>query len=169
MNPFHTLKGQLGTALDNSGIKFAVGGFDISLNEHEAGAFSPHWKPHASLFIHDAYIRVAGAWLRAHFPKEKSAVPSPVKTYAWDGNLRAIAYALKGNFHRRITLASTTNAEGQRQRRNVRYRDLKAEQKVELLIALNRIGLYRRLFLHGAELVVDDDEDDVLIGKPSEK
>lgn len=156
MSPFHALKILVRTALKQSNINLAVGGFDISINEHETGAFTPHWKPHAWIFVPESELLFGNQQLRAHFPSNKTTVPSPFKAYPWNGNLAAIAYALKGSFQRRVTLAAKTNPIGSKKRRNVRYRDLRARQKLELLIALDRGGLQCRVFLHGAKLVEED-------------
>lgn len=157
MSPFHTLNIQLRADLKDGLIEFAVGGFDISFNEHETRSFATHWKPHAWLFVPTAQLLWGYQRLRAHFPRDKSTVPFPFKTYLWDGNPSAIAYALKGEFQRRTTLASVAS-HGLRRRRNVRYRALRSKQKVELLIALDRIGLHGRLFLKGAKAVEVDGE-----------
>jgi hypothetical protein len=166
VNPFTSLHINLHTALDQSGISFAVGGFDISLNEHQTGAFASHWKPHAWVIVGETDYIFGKQRFIAHFPRAQDTVPRPVLTRAWDGNLRAIAYALKGKFHRRITLVPEITTEGQKKRRNVRYRDLRVGQKVELLIELDRIGLRRRLFLKGVEVI--EQEEDVKLRKLSE-
>jgi hypothetical protein len=124
------------------------------MNEHETRDFPPHWKPHAWLFI--PISKFYGYKLRPHFPKDKNTVPRPLVKYLWDGNPSAIAYALKGNFQRRTTLGSRVNSVGFRTRRNVRYRNLRPKQKVELLIAMNRMGLRGRVFLKGAKMAEVD-------------
>ena len=44
---FQRLRSHLRVSLKVAGIRQAIGGFDISMNEHQDGKFVPHWRPHA--------------------------------------------------------------------------------------------------------------------------
>lgn len=161
MSPFKDLDRQLRAALRKARISLAIGGFDISMNEHQSGVFTPHWKPHAWVFVSEQEVLAKEKVLRAEFPKEKEAVPKPVMIKNWDGDIRAIAYATKAMFNRRVSLPRQQGKDGgATKRKNVRYRDLRAHQKMELLLALDRIGLRRRLFLYRAKLQETGDMSD---------
>jgi hypothetical protein len=125
---FGRLRRRLSSALHSAGIDEAIGGFDISLNEHRDGAFKPHWRPHAWIFIKSADVEPLRAELRSLFPK-KAPVRLPIVLKKFDGNLRAIAYAFKTEFLRRVTIPADLK-KGSRQ--NTRYRPLLARQKLEL-------------------------------------
>ena len=81
-------------------------------------------------------------------------IPKPVMIKRFDRNLAAIAYAVKGDFQRRVTLPKDIDRDGStKKRRNVRYRPLRAKQNLELLMMLDRIGLESRVFLYGVEVI----------------
>ena len=69
----------------------------------------------------------------------------------FDGNLAGIAYALKGDFSRRVSLPKARRGDGKGRSRNVRYRPLRARQKLELMLMLDRIGLESRVFFCGVD------------------
>ena len=71
---------------------------------------------------------------------------------AFDGNRRGLAYALKGDFERRISLPREVQPDETVKRRNTRHRTLLARQKLELALALDRIGLDARMFFFGLRL-----------------
>ena len=47
---FSELRRRLRHALEDVNVP-AVGGFDVSLNEHEAEEFAPYWAPHAFILV----------------------------------------------------------------------------------------------------------------------
>jgi hypothetical protein len=151
---FGRLRKKLSSALRSAGIEEAIGGFDISLNEHRDGAFKPHWRPHAWIFVKTSNAERLRADLRSPFPK-KGQVLLPIVLKKFDGNLRAIAYAFKTEVLRRVTIPADLKKDS---RRNTRYRPLLARQKVELALALDRIGLTARLFAIGIDI---DSETDI--------
>ena len=155
MNAFTEIGKQLILAFKAANITHALGGFDISINEHLTGDFAPHWRPHAWIFIKSRELtKKAERRLRKHFPADPLLIPKPVMIKRFNRSLTAIAYALKGDFQRRVTLPKNTNRDGStKKRRNVRYRPLRAKQKLELLMMLDRIGLESRVFLYGVEVI----------------
>ena len=84
-------------------------------------------------------------------------IPRPVKVKEWDGDKKALRYILKPNFWRR-------NANDYAQRYNKRsgtmrscrdtdHQHLKSNQKRELLIHLDDIGMQSRLLMRWCQLL----------------
>jgi hypothetical protein len=151
MNPFTKVGERLIAAFKAIKISHAIGGFDISINEHLTGDFPAHWRPHTWIFLRKGELSRKGEKeLRDQFPNDPLMIPKPVMIKRFDRNLAAIAYALKGDFQRRVTLPRSAERDGStKTRRNVRYRHLRARQKVELLLMLDRVGLEGRVFAYG--------------------
>ena len=112
MTPFEPIAGQLIQALKVARISKAIGGFDITLNEHQKRKFAPHWQPHAWILVPEGEIRRRHMTFRKHFPKAIPTVCKPVMIKRFNRSLTAIAYALKGDFQRRVTLPKNTNRDG---------------------------------------------------------
>ncbi len=144
----HYLRG----ALIQAGVRQAIGGFDVSANEDASVEFAPHYRPHAWLFIPTSQIARCESVFRQHFPPS-ATVRRPVVMQTFDGNRRGLAYALKGDFERRISLPREVQPDETVKRRNTRHRALLARQKLELALALDRIGLDARMFFFGLRLV----------------
>ena len=154
---FGELSRRVRRALRAARIPWALGGFDVSVNEHRDGRFPPHYRPHLWMFVPGLAFERGDRVFRSFFPISAS-VRRPVVAKAFDGDLRALAYALKPNFTRRVTLPRERLADGAIARRNTRGRPLRAAQKLELGVALDALGPTRRIFLHGARLIVWEGE-----------
>jgi hypothetical protein len=160
INPFELfepLSRHLQQALLRAGVRQAIGGFDISANEHACGSFSPHYRPHAYVFVPTNQFTRAERAFRAFFPIS-NAVRRPVVARNFDGRRNGLAYAWKRDFQRRITLPRHRLSDGTIVRRNTRDRPLRALQKVELALALHRLGLGARVFLHGLRIASAQDK-----------
>ena len=144
-------------ALRTAHIPWALGGFDVSVNEHRRGRFQPHYRPHIWMFVPRFAFERGERVFRSFFPINAN-VRRPVVANPFDGDLRALAYALKPNFTRRVTLPRERLADGAVARRNTRGRPLRAAQKLELAVALDAPRPTSRIFLHGARLVVCEGE-----------
>ena len=149
---FGRLSRLIARALRAAGIRQALGGFDVSANEHDAGRFDPHYRPHAYLFVSASQFERGEAAFREFFPLSE-AVRRPVLAKDFDGYRGSLAYALKTEFQRRVTLPRVTLPGGEVKRRNTRDRPLRARQKLELALALDGVGLGARIFLHGLRMV----------------
>ena len=141
----------LRAALIQAGVHQAIGGFDVSANEDASLGFAPHYRPHAWLFIPTPQIARCESVFRQHFPPS-ATVRRPVVMQTFDGNRRGLAYALKGDFERRISLPREVQRDETVKRRNTRHRVLLARQKLELALALDRIGLDARMLFIGLQL-----------------
>jgi hypothetical protein len=84
------------------------------------------------------------------------AVQKPVHIVPWDGNRKAIRYALKTSFHRRkgVDDAKRFNPKtGKIRKSRATHKDrMLASEKVELGLYLHNIGWQRRLFLRHVQL-----------------
>ena len=145
-------------ACRKSGIGFSLGAVDFSYNED--GMTTKRNRPapgrrvvHLWAFAKALEVEAARVMLRDSFPKT-SKVTRPVKAYPYDGELQALAYAFKSDFSRRVQIPAKIGPDGKTlSRQNTRLRPLRAAQKVELAVLLNRLGLYDRLILRDIKLV----------------
>ena len=85
---FQGLERHLHRALHAAGIEYAVGGFDLSANEHESGDFKPHYQAQAWVLAKTSEVRGGERVLRSWFPtsdtvfrpcgsKTGMAIPAP--------------------------------------------------------------------------------------------
>lgn len=135
-----SLKYQLKRSLARNGITLAIGGVDVSLNEHQ-GDKVPRWAFQFWLLLHGVDTEWRSA-IRALYPRTFRA-PRPVRIEPWDGRAEAIAYMLKPNFVRRISIL------GKNGRANTRHDRLRRTEKAELAAYLDKTGLASRTFLLG--------------------
>lgn len=135
-----SLKYQLKRSLARNGITLAIGGVDVSLNEHQ-GDEAPRWTFQFWLILRDVNTEWRSA-VRALYPRTLRA-PRPVRIESWDGRAEAIAYMLKPNFVRRISIT------GKNGRANTRHERLRQTEKAELAAYLDKTGLASRTFLLG--------------------
>jgi hypothetical protein len=139
----------------------AFGGFDISANEHERGDFDPQWSPHACLFTPRQEMERNEKTFRAWFPSSPET-PRPVRMRRFDGEIRGLANAFSPDFYRRISLAPRILPGGKRLTLDTREEPILGERRIELALALDLEGLDARLFLHGYELAVVDDDVEIV-------
>jgi hypothetical protein len=79
--------------------------------------------------------------------------PRPIFIQDFDGRRAGRAYAFKPNFSRRVTLLPRTRADGSGSTFGTRTKPIWGPERIELAVALDRVGLDARLFLRGYELV----------------
>ena len=148
---FDETRRRLRRALEDVNVP-AVGGFDVSLNEHEAEEFAPYWAPHAFILVPARPLRRREARFREWFLGD-AQTPRPIFIQDFDGRRAGRAYAFKPEFSRRITLLPRTRADGSRSTFGTRTTPIWGPHRVELALALDRAGLHARLFLCGYELI----------------
>ena len=129
---------------------------DISANEHKDGRFGISLP--AARMDHGAgvSVRAREKVFRGFFPPSRT-IRRPVFAKSFDGDLRGLAYAIKTDFVRRISLPRQPVPDGSVSRRNTRDRLLLGRQRVEMALALDRAGLGARIFLHGLRMVKTPD------------
>jgi hypothetical protein len=152
---FERLRRHIRLTLKAAGIRQAVGGFDISMNEHQDGKFVPHWRPHAWILISTKDPESLRNHLKIKFPASKR-VRRPLRIVRYDGSPTGLAYALKNDFSRRVSLPRKKTAL-MTTRRNTRNRPLRSMQKVEVALALHQAGLADRVFQLGGISILDGD------------
>jgi hypothetical protein len=158
---FEALRRHLRVSLRRAEIRLAIGGFDISMNEHEDGKFVPHWRPHAWILVATKNPKRLRKHLKTKFPASKR-VRRPLRIVRYDGSPTALAYALKTDFLRRVSLPRKRKSPSNTTRRNTRDRPLRSTQKIELALALHRIGLPDRVFQLGRASVLNADHAESL-------
>jgi hypothetical protein len=152
---FEDLRRHIRGSLKAAGICQAIGGFDISMNEHQDGKFAAHWRPHAWILISTKDPESLRNHLKTRFPASKR-VRRPLRIVRYDGSPTALAYALKNDFSRRVSLPRKKTAF-MTTRRNTRNRPLRSMQKVELALALHQAGLTDRVFQLGGTSILNND------------
>ena len=80
----------------------------------------------------------------------------------YDGSPIALAYGLKTDFLRRVSLPRKRKSDSITSRRNTRNRPLRSTQKVELALALHQAGLADRVFQFGRASVLTADNAEFL-------
>jgi len=153
-----TLQQRAKDVLGNSGVDFALGGVDLSFNEdRDEHRFEEHWAPQLWFVLPSHNLEQWIKALRKAYPSS-SAVPRPVKVLNWDGDPAALAYALKTNFVRRVSI-TTTNKKNRvtRKIRNTRAQRLRAIERTELYRFLHNSGLSSRFFLLGCRVTRTND------------
>jgi hypothetical protein len=142
---------------DLDGLGFAAAGIDISVNEN----CGPHTHYQFQLygFATQREWELCDANIRGRF-SQPGIVHSPVRKKLFDGNPASLAYALKPNFDRRLTIPAVTHEEAECagttvRRQNTKPRAPRTHQDTELRMILNELGLDRRLFLMGANITTN--------------
>lgn len=136
------LQYQLKRALKRNGVNLAVGGIDFSLNQQDKTS-DGRWAPHFWVVVKNTEGCNWAVATRALYPRSKRT-PRPVHIQQWDGNERALLYALKPNFVRRVTYI---DGKG---RQNTRDDRLREYETAELALFLDTNGLASRVFVIGA-------------------
>jgi hypothetical protein len=149
------LQRRLKYALKKTKIRVALGGIDFSLNEDREGKYQPFWCPHVYLITSTKNKNKLGNKLRRIYLKSEE-VRVPVKITSLENNAYRRSYALKMHFKRRIGyLDIKCKHEKIRECRNASRDKLRAAERLELFIYLDKIGLASRVILWGAKPVVN--------------
>jgi hypothetical protein len=156
---FERLRRHLQVALMAAKIRQAIGGLDISINEHENGKFIPHWRPHVWILVATKNPKGLRKCLKERFAASRR-VRRPLQIVQYDGSPKALAYALKTDFSRRVSLPRKRKTDSITTRRNTRNRPLRSRQKVELALALHRAGLADRVFQFGKVSILNGESGD---------
>jgi hypothetical protein len=148
------LQRRLKYALKQTKITVALGGIDFSLNEDREGKYQPFWCPHFYLITSTENKKKLGDKLRQIYVKSEE-VPRPVKISSFKNIARRRSYALKMIFYRRVGYHQIKNNNGKsRKCRNTSRQKLRAAERLELFIYLDKIGLASRVIFRRAKPVV---------------
>jgi hypothetical protein len=119
-----------------------LGGWDISFNEDSRRHWAPHWQPHLYLVVLGLDAKAtATESLRPSFPKG-GRISKPVVSTDVTDPFRSLSYACKSAFFRRVSYL------GRNGRQETWSGPMKPDQRRELALFLDQLGLSKRLFLH---------------------
>lgn len=151
---FKIARSRLERGLTIAGIEYALGALDVSINESSA---QPDGVPcvHAHLLLRSGEVADWQKRLRKFFPPTP-AVPRPVQLKPWDGRADALAYALRPEIERRITI-TCAGSEHRGPHQKTRRRDLRVEQQVDMALRIDKVGIVPRFIHRGFELDASGD------------
>lgn len=136
-------------ALRKGHAGLAIGAIDFSFNEFPVTKNYSRWTPQIWLLIHNAGRPRWERVIRKAF-RPRPIVPRPVRITPWDGDIKALGYALKTDFVRRISTRTERFARGEfRPCKDTQHDRLRAAERVELYEYLHSLGLEGRLILFG--------------------
>jgi hypothetical protein len=146
-------------ALDAAGVGMALGGVDFSFNEHRNGRYLPIWAPHAyvvTLAKHKHRLSKILSTFLNKGGRHGNRVPRPVKVVPFHNNAFRRSYALKMRIKRRIGYEQIkVDKSGKiRRRRKTRPERLRAAERLELYLHLDKIGLAQRAIFRGTMPIV---------------
>jgi hypothetical protein len=143
-------------ALGRAGVTWFLGASDWSFNEHKNGRYHESWLEHFYGFTVTDDPKKLRRSLKEQF-QPNDAIPRPVQVKSWDGDKTAIDYMLKPVFKRRIGTDDGQRHEketgGERECRATDKQPLRAEQKHELLMFLDQIGIQSRFLMRWLQFV----------------
>jgi hypothetical protein len=143
-------------ALGRAGVTWLLGATDWSFNEHKNGRYHESWLEHFYGFTVTDEPKKLRRSLKEQFPPN-DAIPRPVQVKSWDGDKTAIDYMLKPVFKRRIGTDEGQRHDqesgGERECRATDKQPLRAEQKHELLMFLDQIGIQSRFLMRWLQFV----------------
>jgi hypothetical protein len=138
-------------ALRKEKIQVAIGAVDFSFNEDKKGKYEPFWAPHLYVITSATNKKVLKDELAKQFP-EDVIIPRPIKITPFRNRAYRCSYALKTNFVRRIGYDQKKKKHDRiRKCRNTSRDKLRAQERLELFLFLNQIGLATRPFFIGVK------------------
>lgn len=144
LHTLHTtriLKGLRYVLGKSSDISWAAGGIDLSLNDDTQKGGNTSWVPQFYGFVATPNIAVLTDLLRKRYPKTEQS-PRPVRIVECDGSTKALSYAFKPAFVRRISYKDT----GHHGRWDTRKVSLSPKHHVQAMLWQYQNGFSGRLF-----------------------
>ena len=136
-------------ALQQGGIRVAIGGMDFSFNEDAKKKYKPFWCQHYYIITYTLDRNKLKKALKKYF-LDTEAIPRPIKISPFENKPRRRSYPLKTIFKRRIGYkAIKMNSRRKRKCRNTRRDRLRSRERFELFMYLDKIGLAQRPFFLG--------------------
>jgi hypothetical protein len=144
-------------ALNKTDVVKAIGAVDFSFNEDKNERYRPYWCPHIYLITAtEDRTKLSGKLHELNRPTVR--VPHPNRVIpGFENTAYRRSYAFKTKFDRRIGfLAEKVRSDGTvRMCRNTYYNRLRANERRELFICLDQIGLAARVVFLGAKPIVN--------------
>jgi hypothetical protein len=145
------LQRRIKAVLDRLEVEAAIGGLDVSFNEDSDGKYAPLWSVHAYVITGTKDRKALGRTLRKTC-KCSLEVPRPTKVVGFENTARRRSYALKTHFKRRVGHVEERLREAKPYKvRNTQNQRLRAVERLELWLFLDRIGLASRVFFRMCE------------------
>ena len=140
------------TIKDADDLAWMVGGIDLSLNDDTQKNHGVVWQPQFYGFADVTSREALSKVLRDRFIATKRA-PRPVHTKECDGSTRALSYAFKTDFVRRIAYRKNVGSpENRRKCWHTRKVSLRPIEHVRAMLWLHKVGIAGRLFLRGVRM-----------------
>jgi hypothetical protein len=140
------------TVKNIDGLAWMVGGVDLSLNDDTQKKLYVAWQPQFYGIAQVTSRESLSKFLRETYSPSKT-VPRPVRTKDCDGSARAISYAFKSDFVRRIAYRGQAGPPGNRRKFwTTRKVSLRATEHVQAMLWLHGVGLAGRLYLRGVRM-----------------
>lgn len=133
--------------LASTSAEVVLAGADFSVNQSAISTAPVYIQGHFYVFMVGADNAVKNRMRSAFLAT--ADVARPVHFRAWDGDLAAIAYAMKNNFSLRTQ--TTADRAGRAPHRNTHVRALFGRRLVQLSLLLDKIGLDSRRILLGVK------------------
>ena len=150
---------RLKSRLDDAEINVAIGAIDFSFNEDEHDRYPGFWCPHAYVIAATENRHRLAARLNGFIPSPE--IPHPTKVIPFKNTADRRSYAMKIYFARRIGYNDqrTQNNGKIRYFRNTRSDRLRAPERLELLLFLDKIGFADRAIFQLVKPVIKDREN----------
>jgi hypothetical protein len=150
---------RLKSRLDDTEIDVAIGGIDFSFNEDEQGKYSGFWCPHAYIITTTENRHRLPAKLNGFRPSPE--IPHPTKVSPFKNTARRRSYAMKVHFARRIGYDDQRMQNNGKIRyfRNTRLDRLRALERLELVLFLDKIGFADRAIFRFVKPVIKSREN----------
>lgn len=142
--------------LDNAEIDAVIGAIDFSFNEDEHGKYPGFWCPHPYVIAATEDRHRLAAGLNGFGPSPE--IPHPTKVTPFNNAAHRRSYAMKMHFARRIGYDDQRiQINGKiRYFRNTRLDRLRAMERLELVLFLDKIGFADRAIFQFIKPVIKD-------------
>ena len=147
------IKRSMSAAIPNADfIHWIAGALDLSLNDDTQKKLGIAWQPQFFGLANVANREEVSKALRNAYSPTKY-VPRPVQMKECDGSARAISYASKTDFVKRIAYRTEVGPpENRRKCWTTRKVSLRPIEHVRAMLWMHRIGFAGRLFLRGVRM-----------------
>jgi hypothetical protein len=151
-SPTNMLRSLTDLARASGNVQWAIGGVDLSLNDDTAKSLDIGWQPQVYAIAHLAEGKSSLDILRKSYQADET-VRRPIHIKPYDGSIKAISYAYKADFLRRVAYQREVGPpESRRTCWHTRKVSLRPAEHVQAMLWMHKIGLAGRLFLKGVRM-----------------
>jgi len=150
------LRRRLIYALDKAGVDIAIGAIDFSFNEDKQSKYNRFWSAHFYIITSIANQARVKKILKQLFPSSRR-IPRPIKISPFNNSRLRRSYAFKVQFNRRIGIDSVMKRnDGMTHKcRNTSRDKLRAAERLELFMFLDRIGFAERFIFRSVRPIIE--------------